>query len=355
MDVRRAQWFITWKGGVELQLYNFQLAQSKHRIAAPMVANKPAQSPTRITPPVTEQHTPSATITAPNYGVPVDAWEDLNFITGSNDNPLEDCPPIRNTLVASRVVNTPDHIGPLLTTMQLPEMAVTTPAATFMQERPAGPVQTTTQQMKALERRVTAQLQKKGPTATEGRQVLVGVSSKARQDNKENEPITGPKRTSKVTRTATMGTQSSRRAKRPKVSASKPGKYKPPATQTVTAPVVDHLLCTYGCAHGGLVGLKQMMPYDTKFYLEKGNYLDSKCCIDCTTSIATVFQASKNKALLYYCPIDYNVDNLQDDNTAVADAPCSCILCITCYFAREEKKTAASGKATRSSGRGRKP
>jgi hypothetical protein len=50
MDVRRAQWFITWKGGVELQLYNFQLAQSKHRIAAPLVANKPAQSPTRIAP-----------------------------------------------------------------------------------------------------------------------------------------------------------------------------------------------------------------------------------------------------------------------------------------------------------------
>jgi hypothetical protein len=33
MDVRRAKWFVTWKGGVELQLYEFQLAQSKQRIS----------------------------------------------------------------------------------------------------------------------------------------------------------------------------------------------------------------------------------------------------------------------------------------------------------------------------------
>jgi hypothetical protein len=190
MDVRRAQWFITWKGGVELQIYNFQLAQYKHRISVPLVENKLAQSPTCIALPVTEQHAPSATITAQHYGVPVDAWEDLNFMTLSDENPLEDCPPIRKTLGASTVVDPPDHIGPLPTTMQLPEMALTTAAATFMQEQPAGPVQTTSQQMKALERRITVQLQKKGPTATEGRQVLAGVSSKARQDNKENEPIT---------------------------------------------------------------------------------------------------------------------------------------------------------------------
>jgi hypothetical protein len=96
-----------------------------------------------------------------------------------------------------------------------------------------------------------------------------------------------------------------------------------------------------------------MMPYDTKFCLGKGNYFDDKNCIDCHKAITALFHVSNNKAIFYYCPIDYNIDNLQEDNAAVAAAACACILCIDCYFGREEKKTAASGKATRSSGRGR--
>jgi hypothetical protein len=85
----------------------------------------------------------------------------------------------------------------------------TTPAAMFMQERPDGPVQTDNEQLKALARRVTAQVQKKSTTAAEGRAGLQGVAAEAHKDNnKENVPQRGPPKKSKVARNSqTKGTK----------------------------------------------------------------------------------------------------------------------------------------------------
>ena len=96
-----------------------------------------------------------------------------------------------------------------------------------------------------------------------------------------------------------------------------------------------------------------MMPYDTKFCLEKGNYFYGKQCADCRADIGEVFCKSKNKALLYYCPVDYNVLELCDDNQAKEAAPCECIVCQTCYYGRETEKNLAAGKSTWSLGRKR--
>ena len=102
------------------------------------------------------------------------------------------------------------------------------------------------------------------------------------------------------------------------------------------------------------MGLKQMMPYDTKYCLEKGNYFYGKQCFDCKVSIASVFRNSKNKALVYYCQVDYNVAELCDDDQTKEEQPCGCILCLTCYYKREAMKNLGQGKTTRSSGRGRR-
>ena len=369
MDVRRVKWFLTWKGGVELHLYEFQLAQSKLRL--PITVAKPTQKP--ITPTAlqlydvqlaqSQQHVSiqdteytdnNETAYITPYDVPVNAWEDINLLTGSHDSPLEDCSPVLNRLSvpaslennAPVVLNTPG--------VQTAKVTLATPASTFMRERPLGPVQNTNKQLKVLARSVSAKVKQKGTTTPQGRAAIQSVATQAGKNNKENEPGPKPTKTRKVTSTTPVPTNKTKQNKRQKVTAPTQRKKKMSEKDTVPVRTEPLPVCTYGCSHGGLVGLKQMMPYDTKFCLEKGNYFDSKCCVDCKKSIAAVFESTKNKALLYYCPIDYNVHNLRDDNDAVAETHCACILCIACYFGREGKKTAAAGKGTRSSRRGLK-
>ena len=339
MDVRRATWYYKWKGGVEVQLYEFQLAQSTPRHLVPCA----------------ERNAPAASLPDSQYQVPAHAWEELDFLQDDLDNPLDDCSPIKHPLVVPKAVVTPaiDRLPP--PTVRPTELALCTPAVAFMRERPAGPRQTSALQMKALERRVSAQVQRKSTTTPAGRRALADISAMTQAGN-HKATITQPRPTKKMKGSRKVS------AKPTKGGTAKQRNKGVTARRTPTQamiPVVDNMgtaepVCTYGCTHGGLVGLKQMMPYDTKFCLEKGNYFHSKCCVDCNASIAEVFGASKNKALVYYCPIDYNVDNLSDDNAAIADTPCACILCITCYIGREEKKTATSGKGTRSSRRGRR-
>jgi hypothetical protein len=335
LDIRRATWYIRWKGGVELHLYNFQLKQSKQGILLPNTERRPEPE----------------TSTDTDYDVPADAWQDLDLLAGIIDHPLEDCEPVVSPVRVTQSVEKPRYLEQIPPTVQPAEAARPSPALAFMQGRPAGPVQTTHDRMKALERRVTTQVQKKSTTAPEGRQALQSIAVQAGEsNNKENETATKTKQKQKGSRKSPVV-----KKKAKKTPTTKSNKTPPPAKTITHATVVNNEpVCGYGCRHGGLVGLKQMAQYDTKYCLEKGNYFDSKCCVDCKTSIAEVFAASKNRALLYYCPLDYNIHNLQEDNSAVADTPCACILCIACYFRREEKKQAASGKVTRSSGRGRR-
>ena len=336
MDVRRAKWFITWKGGVELHLYEFQLAQSKPRNYIAVT------KPTSLTEALTETQ----------YEAPLDAWEELELETGWLDNPGENCPPVSHPLIASPLVEETPIIKMALqpvqpTQMQQAPRAQTTPALTFMEERPAGPVQTTQLQMRALERRFATQVNRNSATTPEARRALATISIQAKRGNtKAAGTMERPAKKTKVTPKSARTPKKAKKGSTPKVTTENP-------VGLLGADNNDDMpVCGYGCKHSGLVELKQMMPYDTRFCLEKGNYFDSKCCIDCKTSIASVFKASKQKAVIYYCPVDYNVSNLQDENAAIAESPCACILCITCYFEREAKKTVASGKTTRTSRRG---
>ena len=100
--------------------------------------------------------------------------------------------------------------------------------------------------------------------------------------------------------------------------------------------------------------LLQMQPRNTRYSLEPGNYFDQKLCLDCKKPIHDLFQQSKKKAMFYYCPDDWNAAKLEDTDTNLAAQPCDCILCLTCYFGRETKKSEQVGTNQRSSGRDRK-
>lgn len=296
------------------------------------------------------------TLSTLNYDVPTNAWEGMDLLTGSFDEPLEDCNPVPSPDILQGNIIQPTYLTKPAPGLEPTNLAVLTPAATFMQGRPAGPVQTTHVKMKALERRVTTQMQKKSTTAPQGHRALQQLSAQAQAgNNKENERGERTSKKKKMTRKTPVVRKKQKKASTPSLSKTPPRQNTPSSTSTVTAPVAEKPICTYGCMHDGLVELKQMDLYDTKFCLEKGNYFDSKSCIDCNKSVAEVFRISKNKALLYYCQLDYNIHNLQEDNAAAAETPCACILCIACYFTRLEEKRDAMGKARRSSGRGRRP
>ena len=340
MDVRRATWYYKWKAGVELLLYEFQLSQSSQRRSIPCAQQVTVASDTPL---------------ATHNQVPECQWEELDFLMGSRDNPIEqECTPVAHRPVVPQLVVTPANDIMRPSSTQEPHVVMPTPAALFMQERPAGPVHATKQSMKALERSITVQAQRKSNTATVGCHAFHDISSQTKKGNTARDIARkSNKKTKESCKRPATNHNTQKRNKQRMTTATK-RKASTPVVAAVTITHNDLPVCTYGCTHDGLVGLKQMMPYDTKFCLQPGNYFHNKVCLDCKTFLADVFGASKNRALVYYCPMDYNVHNLRDDNAAVAESPCACILCINCYFRREQKKTAASGKGTRASGRGRK-
>jgi hypothetical protein len=206
--------------------------------------------------------------------------------------------------------------------------------------------------MKAMERQVTAQVQKKCTALAKGCDALVAVSAAMAEHNKENVRVMA-KRTSKRKALAPkQQSQSNRKKPKHDVSVGWPTLHIHTIPETPTKKTLP--MCNYGCSHGGLVELKQMMPHETKYYLEKGNYFHCKSCKDCSVSIEQLFKKSKEKGLLYYCTDDFRRAELDEENAEFATTPCACILCIPCYFSRDTKKNEAAGTATRSSGRGRK-
>jgi hypothetical protein len=111
--------------------------------------------------------------------------------------------------------------------------------------------------------------------------------------------------------------------------------------------------CKYGCKHGGLLELVQMIPKWTKHPLKEGEYLHKKECKDCKKSVREMFERSKGKGIFYYCHMDNKVADLSFDDREMETTACACILCLPCDYKRDEKKKMASGKTTRSSRRGR--
>jgi hypothetical protein len=66
------------------------------------------------------------------------------------------------------------------------------------------------------------------------------------------------------------------------------------------------------------MALIQMMPYNTNHGLKTGYFMHGKHCTKCKKSIGELFEVSKQNAVFYYCPVDYNLIELEDMNTDIA-------------------------------------
>jgi hypothetical protein len=220
-------------------------------------------------------------------------------------------------------------------------------AKAFVQTRPEGPLQETDRDMKALTRTVASTVAKKCQTSIEGRDALAEVGSMTANNNKENVSSVERADTGKRKKSTKLAQTSQKRKattkKNPIVSETPVDNERslldlPPA-------------CKYGCQHAGIIALIQMMPEMTRHYLKESNFFHQKECVDCKQRIDLLFARSKNNAIFYYCQVDFNVSNLDDDKTAIAAQSCDCIMCLSCYFKRTEKRDNETGTATRASRR----
>jgi hypothetical protein len=205
----------------------------------------------------------------------------------------------------------------------------------FMTTRPGGPIQEQNRNMKAKECQVVAHMQTKCTSSTTGRKALLTLTSTMTKNNTDNTKVVSCANKWKSHSTTRKQTTRKKKVTTGTAKVTKEGRGTRPT-------------CTNGCKHVGWVEMLQMTPKDTKYSLGKGNFFYGKSCTDCTIPITTLFENSKHKALFYYCPIDYNVLELDDENNEFAAKSCACILCIPCYFGRENKPTAAT--TTRKSG-----
>jgi hypothetical protein len=233
------------------------------------------------------------------------------------------------------------------------------PAVMFMQSRPEGPQQQTVNARRSQERQVSTQLQAKATTSSAGQDALKAISTLTTALNEEKQPpvVTPPhaRKKAKPTKAKTTVTKA-------KPTKTKNTKRKTGNKPTTTVPIVTQVdagrqqsaslpTCLFGCGHGGLLDLLQMSRTDIKYSVKAGNYLHGKKCQDCKQQIADLFAISNNKAQFYYCQLDYNVAELDNDTAVASPKPCNCILCLTCYFKRDQKKAAAQGTTVRSSRR----
>jgi hypothetical protein len=323
MNLHHSPNYTRWKTGVETRLYEFQITQSQDGVTGPF---GPSVQPQIIQP-------VPATIDAPS-------WDEMILRA---DKAVADIlmPPISPLVLTTNTIGSP-------TKVQYKKQAPTK-TTTFMQGRPDGPVQRAEQTLRSQERQVSTQLQAKGTTSAANQEALATISALTGMENKKQLPkVTPPKAKRKA---ATLTGKLSKRNTSGSLTKSLPVLAAPRVIER-TPPVITHA-CKYGCCHGGLLDLVQMASGNTKHALKTGNFFYGKTCADCTMPIAELFATSKNKALFYYCTVDFNVAELDNDATvSCAPKPCDCILCITCYFARDTRKQASNGPAMRSSRRG---
>jgi hypothetical protein len=278
------------------------------------------------------------------------AWQDIDIDMPLNDDPILVTPSVPRVDNPRTQTSLWPEVSP--TTYNTPQPNQTE-AAAFIRARPGGPVQADAQNMLSVERRVSSQVQKKATASKEGHDALLTLGLSMAKQNK----VSTPETSIPVKKRKPRNMPSKVSPRRTKVNTNKRRKAVVNTKKdraTVTLGVEKVVSCNYGCVHGGLVAMQQMQPYDTRHYLGEGRYLNTKHCLDCTIPISTLFEQSKRKAVVYYCQVDYNVEELTDDNTDKADNPCACILCVKCYFHREMKKngTTVRGKTRRSSNRG---
>jgi hypothetical protein len=220
----------------------------------------------------------------------------------------------------------------------------------FMMTHPGGQLETRDRAMKVVERQVSSQLQKKGPTSAQGRNALVAIAETAASKNKENGRLAPSVNKRKVRIISALKTKGNRKqggvGQGPKINKERVSEKSKKARKELPGST-----CEYGCHHGGLVELLQMIPKDTKYHLESGNYFHQKKCRDCKEWVGDLFGKSRSRAIFYYCHMDNKVADLNDDDHEKEATACACILCLPCYYKREENKKGASGKSTRTSGR----
>jgi hypothetical protein len=206
----------------------------------------------------------------------------------------------------------------------------------FMQPRPGGELETKGNEMKGVERKVSAQLQKKGTTLAEGRKTLNGITTIMANKNKENE-VADPASTAtnkKSGEHAVLKTPTKKKAKGVKKKAAgkpKTGTSGAAINNKTKTPVAG---CKYGCKHRGLLELVQMIPKWTKHHMKEGEYLHKKECKDCKKSVWEMFERSRGKGIFYYCHIDNNVAGWSSDDPEM-DA--SCVYCVTTKGMKEKK------------------
>jgi hypothetical protein len=339
---------------VETRLYEFQLTQSQDGVTCPFV---PLVTPQPIQPLPGSCEVPwdemmlraDQAITAIcRQTEPPGAIENnprVNRVMATTTTPLpsQEITAICMSTAPPRAIATNTRVNRVTATIApLPSQAMT-----FMQGRPEGPQQCAEQATRSQERQLSTQLQAKGTTSIASQSALAAISTIAGVHNIENQPVVN------VPRTKRKANASKTKNTRQKISDSQP----------TSRPLVAHVsivrtqpsmspMCTFGCCHSGLLDLIQMASKNTKYGLKEGNFFHGKQCADCNHPIAELFATSKNKALFYYCPVDYNLAELDDDSKETSGLkPCNCILCITCYFKRETKKQIAKGPAMRSSRR----
>jgi hypothetical protein len=356
--VRHCSWYLNWKTGVEIKLSAFQLTQAQATAsratqvhvqtssaiqprfgAHPTTTNQPVMPPWVLPPQPT---TTSESVALMAVDTPVMATMPLGVQHGNS--PLRTpSPPPDGTLMSPMIGQSDDHPGlGNITPVPAPVVPWVSVARAFMNARPGGPVTTLDHDLQTVARRVSAHVQKKCTTSQESRIAMASLSPTTADRNRISAPTAAPRRG--CTKTKTTHQKHPTKTKRP----SKPTKPKRPSknpqtTRLPVAPEQSKPSCSYGCEHIGLVELAQMTPNYTRRYLDDDGYFGGKSCLDCHHSIAELFATSKQKAVFYYCQHDYNVFQLHDDSDDLAEKPCDCILCIACYFVRDEKKNTATG------------
>jgi hypothetical protein len=358
MDIRQAPAYINWKTRVESTLYEFQLAQSNK--AGTTAPYQRTSMPTLqegyldlgdIMPDENEWERigldmPSDVVCAVGLNAGPKQFLDLNAST----TPLEKMVQPTNTTMGTIIQRTKKTHVMVATMLPGPSKV-----NVFMQSRPGGHQETVDNEMKVVERRISSQLQKKGTTSAQGRHALAEIATTMATVNKENEPAAQAvnKRKSQSGPAIPQAPIKKVRRKLQHQAKSTQKIAKSAKAQTNTAKLWPVIACKYGCQHGGLLELVQMIPKNTKYHLGRGNYFHNKSCKDCNGSIGDMFEKSKNKAIFYYCHMDNKVFDLRDDDLEKEATACACILCLPCYYRRDENKKLVSGKSTRSSGRGR--
>ena len=263
MDIRHARLFITWKTGVELKLYEFQITQSKN-VHKNHLATPVGHGHVHPNSGMLQEHTDLGVIKLSTSVVALQDSDEKTIRKIGIDNQVHTNDIADQTDWGAVIFQPPKNSGTTPTIAMQDFMPVTmtepkqTPAAAFVAARPGGPLQLEKDAMQICERRVTAHLQRKSTTAPEGRMAMADIASMTAAANtkvNKRKPLSKKTKGGKIRKGNTT-------VELPIILTK--DNVTPIATVVVVADAVP-FTCTYGCQHVGLVGLKQMMPHSTSY------------------------------------------------------------------------------------------